>query len=78
MGVSLRNLLLQMAVALKRQFSNPTLAKPKCVSEAGDFFNFLKFVNIFSCLFTIDHIMPPLKHILALLTLVQKCTVSVL
>ena len=56
MGVSLRNLLLQMAVALKRQFFDPMLAKPKCVSEMADFFNFLKYVNIFSCLFTIFQI----------------------
>ena len=42
-----------MAVALKMYWFNPMFIKPKCIWTAIIFFNFWKFVYIFSCLFSI-------------------------
>ena len=65
-----------MALALKQCIFDPMLVKPKCVWEAVVFFNFQKFVYIFSWLFTsFKKNQLPLKRILALPTWVQIYTV---
>ena len=66
-----------MLVALKRCIFDPMLVEPKCVWKLADFFNFRKFVYIFQLfVYNFSNKLPPLKHILALPTWGQKCTVS--
>ena len=71
-----KNFRFQMSVPLKLCILDPLLVKPKCVWEAVVFFNFRKFVYIFQLfVYNFSNKLPPLKHILALPTWGQKCTV---
>ena len=56
-----------MAVTLRRYTADPNFVKPICVWQLYNFFNFWKFVYIFSCLQKIV-----VKHISVLPTLGEK------
>ena len=65
-------------VAAKPCISDPMLVKPKCVWEVADFLKNCKQTAV-KCkqIFENWKNLPPLKHILALLTWTQKWTITV-
>ena len=76
-GVSFEKRKFQIAVTLLRCIFNPMLVKPKCVWEVADFLkNCKQTAEKCKQIFENWKNLPPLKHILALPTLGQICTVT--
>ena len=78
-GVPFEKWIFQMTVALKRCIFDPMLVKPKCVWKVAVFLkNCKQTAEKCKQIFENWKKLPPLKHILALPTWGQICTVSVL